>query len=101
METCWTSFSAPRGSACRRRCGRLEAAGGCAVGQVVAGVGVGGASRHRRTLSGTRRLLTAAMRFYAGQLRRSPEARKYLASRGIGAGAARPARARIRAGERS
>ncbi len=32
--------------------------------------------------------LTAAMRFYAGQLRRCPEARKYLAWRGIGAGAA-------------
>ena len=29
-------------------------------------------------------LLTAAARFYAGQLRRSPEAREYLASRGIG-----------------
>ena len=29
-------------------------------------------------------LLTAAARFYAGMLRRSPEAREYLASRGIG-----------------
>ena len=29
-------------------------------------------------------LLTAASRFYAGQLRRSPTAREYLASRGIG-----------------
>jgi len=29
-------------------------------------------------------LLTAAARFYAGRLRRSPEAREYLASRGIG-----------------
>ena len=29
-------------------------------------------------------LLTAAARFYAGQLRRSPEARGYLASRGVG-----------------
>ncbi len=32
-------------------------------------------------------LLTAAARFYAGELRRSPKARAYLASRGIGAGA--------------
>ncbi len=32
--------------------------------------------------------LTAAMRFYAAQLRRSPEAQEYLASRGVGAGAA-------------
>ena len=29
-------------------------------------------------------LLTAATRFYAGRLRRSPEAREYLASRGVG-----------------
>ncbi len=29
-------------------------------------------------------LLTAAARFYAGMLRRSPEAREYLASRGVG-----------------
>ena len=29
-------------------------------------------------------LLTAASRFYAGRLRRSPEAREYLASRGVG-----------------
>ncbi len=29
-------------------------------------------------------LLTAAARYYAGQLRRSPEARAYLASRGVG-----------------
>ena len=29
-------------------------------------------------------LLTAAARFYAGQLRRSPETREYLASRGVG-----------------
>ena len=28
-------------------------------------------------------LLTAAVRFYAGQLRRSPTAREYLASRGV------------------
>ncbi len=33
-------------------------------------------------------LLTAAARHYAGQLRRSPEAQAYLASRGIGPGAA-------------
>ena len=33
-------------------------------------------------------LLTAAARFYAGQLRRSPVARQYLASRGIGSDAA-------------
>ena len=33
-------------------------------------------------------LLTAAVRFYAGQLRRSPTAREYLASRGIGVEAA-------------
>ena len=33
-------------------------------------------------------LLTAAARFYAGQLRRSPVAREYLASRGIGPDAA-------------
>ena len=33
-------------------------------------------------------LLTAAVRFYAGQLRRSPVARQYLASRGIGLDAA-------------
>ena len=33
-------------------------------------------------------LLTASARFYAGQLRRSSEARWYLASRGIGPGAA-------------
>ncbi len=33
-------------------------------------------------------LLTAAVRFYAGQLRRSPKAREYLASRGIGVEAA-------------
>ena len=33
-------------------------------------------------------LLTAAERFYAGELRRSPKAREYLASRGICAGAA-------------
>ena len=33
-------------------------------------------------------LLTAAARFYTGELRRSPKARAYLASRGIGAGAA-------------
>ena len=33
-------------------------------------------------------LLTAATRFYAGELRRSAEAREYLASRGIGVGAA-------------
>ena len=32
--------------------------------------------------------LTAAMRFYAGRLRRSRKAGKYLASRGVGAGAA-------------
>ena len=32
-------------------------------------------------------LLTATARFYAGELRRSPKARAYLASRGIGAGA--------------
>ncbi len=32
--------------------------------------------------------LTAAMRFYAGQLRRSREAQRYLACRGVGAGAA-------------
>ncbi len=34
-------------------------------------------------------LLTAATRFYAGQLRRSRPAREYLASRGVGPGAAR------------
>ena len=33
-------------------------------------------------------LLTAAARFYAGQLRRSPVAREYLASRGVGLDAA-------------
>ena len=33
-------------------------------------------------------LLTAAARFYAGQLRRHPEGRKYLASRGLGPEAA-------------
>jgi len=33
-------------------------------------------------------LLTAAVRFYGGQLRRSPQAREYLASRGIGLDAA-------------
>ena len=33
-------------------------------------------------------LLTAAARFYAGQLRRSPRAREYLASRGLGLEAA-------------
>ena len=33
-------------------------------------------------------LLTAAARFYAGELRRSANAREYLASRGIGVGAA-------------
>ena len=33
-------------------------------------------------------LLTAAGRFYAGRLRRSPEAREYLASRGVGPDAA-------------
>ena len=33
-------------------------------------------------------LLTAAGRFYAGELRRSPKAKAYLATRGIGAGAA-------------
>ena len=33
-------------------------------------------------------LLTAAVRFYAGELRRSQQARAYLASRGIGSGAA-------------
>ena len=33
-------------------------------------------------------LLTAAARFYAGQLRRSPAAREYLASRGVGPDAA-------------
>ena len=33
-------------------------------------------------------LLTAAARFYAGQLRRCPEAREYLASRGVGPAAA-------------
>ncbi len=33
-------------------------------------------------------LLTAAVRFYTGQMRRSPKARAYLATRGIGAGAA-------------
>ncbi len=33
-------------------------------------------------------VLTAAARFYAGQLRRSLEAREYLASRGVGLGAA-------------
>ena len=33
-------------------------------------------------------VLTAAARFYAGRLRRSPEARAYLASRGIGPGTA-------------
>ena len=33
-------------------------------------------------------LLTAAVRFYAGQLRRSPGARAYLASRGVGLDAA-------------
>ena len=33
-------------------------------------------------------LLTAAARFYAGNLRRHPEAREYLASRGTGPGAA-------------
>ena len=33
-------------------------------------------------------LLTAAARFYAGHLRHSPEAREYLASRGIGLGTA-------------
>ncbi len=31
-------------------------------------------------------LLTAAARYYAGELRRSPEARDYLASRGVGMG---------------
>ena len=34
--------------------------------------------------------LTAAMRFYAGHLRRSREAQRYLACRGVGAGAAPP-----------
>jgi DNA primase len=34
-------------------------------------------------------LLTAAARHYAGELRRSPEARAYLASRGVGPGTAR------------
>ena len=34
-------------------------------------------------------LLTAAVRFYAGELRRSPGARAYLASRGVGFDAAR------------
>ena len=33
-------------------------------------------------------LLTAAVRFYAGELRRSPAAREYLASRGVGPDAA-------------
>ncbi len=34
-------------------------------------------------------LLTAAARYYAGKLRRSPEARDYLASRGVGFGTTR------------
>ena len=48
-------------------------------------------TRHRKPASLPPRnptLLTAAARFYAGQLRRSPEAQAYLASRGVGPAAA-------------
>ena len=64
---------------------RLEEGGGCAVqprpklerrGPATAGFDRDPA------------VLTAAARFYAGRLRRSPEAGEYLAARGVGAGAA-------------
>ena len=63
----------------------LEAEGGCTVrtGEAV--------DRRPAAAPGFARdpaALTAAMRFYAGRLRRSPQAREYLAARGIGAGAA-------------
>ena len=63
---------------------RLEAEGGCTVRT--------GEAVDRRPVAAPGftcdpAALTAAMRFYAGRLRRSPEAGEYLAARGIGAGA--------------
>ncbi len=64
---------------------RLEAEGGCTVrsGEAVDRRPVAAPGFARDPAA-----LTAAMRFYAGRLRRSPEAGEYLAARGIGAGAA-------------
>ncbi len=66
-------------------CRRLDVGGGCDVGSAAPRNTV------RKDAPAPVRdpaALTEAARFYAGRLRRSPEARRYLAGRGIGAGAA-------------
>ena len=64
---------------------RLEAEGGCTVrsGEAVDRRPVAAPGFARDPAA-----LTAAMRFYGGQIRCRPEAGEYLSSRGIGAGAA-------------
>ena len=63
---------------------RLEGGGGCVVRPKAT------AERRSATVGFERdpAALTVAARYYAGQLRRRPEAREYLASRRVGAGAA-------------
>ena len=76
--TCWTSSSALEGLSLPEAIRRLDAAPPTAVVSL----------SHRRPApapvpSRDPALLTAAGRFYGGELRRSREARAYLASRGI------------------
>ena len=85
--TFWTSCSGPRTSACRMRSGILTPALDLLPGVVPCST----PTRLPRTESFPPRdpaLLTAAVRFYAGCLRRSPEGREYLASRRVGPEAA-------------
>ena len=81
--TCWTSSSRPRGCRCPMPSRGWTAALGLRPGppfvQPERGV-----LRPPRCLPRDPTLLTAAARFYAGRLRRSTEAREYLASRGVG-----------------
>ena len=63
---------------------RLETDGGCAVRSKATAERRFASVRFERDPAA----LTVAARYYAGQLRRRPEAREYLAARGVGAGAA-------------
>ena len=63
---------------------RLEGDGGCAVRPKATARRRSASDRFERDPAA----LTVAARFYAGQLRRRPAAQRYLAARGIGAGAA-------------
>ena len=85
VATCWTSSSAPKTFPCRRPSvgwrGSLDLVPG---GPTIVRSALHHAPRPAALPPRDPTLLTAAARFYARHLKGSPEARVYLASRGIG-----------------